>query len=406
MFGTSAGFVSPLPTKSYFDSSYAISLSKSRCIYLQTTKRTTRLYIRPSCVAAGVTGEGDRWWSSSSASSSAPGSSGGSDDDENVTWETICGCPTALPVSGAPEGVVHLLGGLGACAAPERFYNRLVAGVASTANVAVVCVPLPAVPGLDHENISRNARARIDAVLSEIRIRYGPRLQSVAMGHSLGSRLQTIHASRARSLDDVGVVLLSFSNGDARAAVAGADGLREALSGGAASMVGDALQRAAENVRGSIGETLRAEAAKAAAKVEQASARAKDALENMEFIPDKRELLKWVGDGYDVKRTLVIRYDRDSLDNSEELVKAIRERNGEKAVVTRLLQGTHVTPFTLKMGEVMMSTGIEMVDQGLKSLRREVDSEIDQTVNTVGAFVKLIIAEANAASSPQLNASD
>ncbi len=396
----SATFVTASPTGSFLDVRRDVRLGSARRAAYQAKRRQPRV-LTPCCVAAGVAGDAERPpWASSTAS---PGPGG--DNDDGVVWETICGCPTALPAAGSPQGVVHLLGGLGACAAPEKFYRRLVCGVAATAQVAVVCVPMPAVPGLDHGAVARSARARIDAALSEIRLRYGPRFHSVAMGHSLGARLQTIHAAR-HSLDDVGVVLLSFANGDASAAVVGADSLRGVLSGGAAGMVGDVLQRAAENVGGPIGETLRAEAARAAANVEKASASAADALGNMEFTPNRADLLRAVSEGYEVKRTLVVRYDRDSLDNSDALVEAIRRRNGEKAVVLRLMQGTHVTPFTLKFGEVLRSTGFDVLDEGLQSLRRGADSEIDQTVNTVSAFVKLVMDEANTRSNPQLNSSD
>eukprot|EP00171_Calliarthron_tuberculosum_P015461 IDg15461t1 len=187
-------------------------------------------------VAAGYSGRAQE-----PPSAAAAGSGGNSPDD--VAWETIDGCPTALPTGRAPTGIVHMIGGLGACAAPERFYSRLVRGVCKKADVAVICVPLPAVPGLNHSAIAKQARIRAQRVLRILRDQYGSTLRSAAMGHSLGARLQVVSACEG-DIADAGIVLMSFANAEGRAAVAGADAVRDALQGGAATAAGDALRRA------------------------------------------------------------------------------------------------------------------------------------------------------------------
>jgi len=194
----------------------------------------------------------------------------------------------------------------------------------------------------------------------------------------------------------VGAVLLSFANGEASAAVAGAQTLRNAISGGAASAVGDALQRAAERVGGSVGMNLRQEAARAAAKIEEAGTRAMDALDNMEFIPVAKVLVENVRDGYNVPRTLFVRFSRDTIDNSRDgVIEAMKSRIGDRGVIVRELEGTHVTPMTPKFGSEINSTGNMNIDRGLENLRDESEKNMEDTVATVAAFVKIICQTAD-----------
>jgi len=355
----------------------------------------------PACVAASGAWEAPNEYDASAGATASPG---GSDGGGGVVWETILGCPTALPPSGTPVGVVYFIGGLGACSAPERFYARLLEGICIEAGVAIVCVPLPAVPGFDHAALSVRATKTFSPVLGELQARYGQYFPVVSAGHSLGARLQVIQncgmsSETAEISNVVGAVLLSFANGEASAAVAGAQTLRNAISGGAASAVGDALQRAAERVGGSVGMNLRQEAARAAAKIEEAGTRAMDALDNMEFIPVAKVLVENVRDGYNVPRTLFVRFSRDTIDNSRDgVIEAMKSRIGDRGVIVRELEGTHVTPMTPKFGSEINSTGNMNIDRGLENLRDESEKNMEDTVATVAAFVKIICQTADLSS--------
>lgn len=368
-----------------------------------TRKRTavpSRGRVFPACVAASGAWEARNECdtrASGAASSSAPG---GSDGSGKVIWETIFGCPTALPTSGTPIGVVHFIGGLGACSAPERFYARLLEGICIEAGVAIVCVPLPAVPGFDHAALAVRAAKAFSPVLTELQARYGQYLPVISSGHSLGARLQIIQHSDAITVQEhpnvAGAVLLSFANGEASAAVAGAQTLRNVISSGAASVVGDALQRAAERVGGSVGVNLREEAARAAAKIEEAGTRAMDALDNMEFVPVAKVLVDNVRESYSIPRTLFVRFSRDTIDNSRDgVIEAMKSRIGERGIIVRELNGTHVTPMTPKFGSDMNATGNISIDKGLENLRDASDKDIQDTIATVAAFVKIICEKAN-----------
>lgn len=300
-------------------------------------------------------------------------SGGGADGESDVVWETICGCPTALPATGIPSGIVTFLGGLGACSAPDRFYRRLIEGVCNTASVAIACVPMPPVPGLDHMGASRRARAQADAAVSDLRARFGASLRVVGAGHSLGARLQAVAASYGLGRDDA-LVLLSFANG---AAGPGSFVDMENIAARARSVAGDALRRAADALGGEIGDSLR----RGASEAETGESK---------FSPGADELIDQVARQWPVPRTLVLGFERDSIDNSETLVKAVRRARNDRALVVRTLPGTHVTPMTPPFGSEAQSTGFEAFDSALRVARDAAETDIESCIATVSAFVQIV----------------
>ena len=99
-----------------------------------------------------------------------------------------------------PWGVVHFVGGAVLGAFPQVAYGELLQRLAAATRVAVVATPYEL--GLDHTKLARATGAAFDAALDEMSGRRGwpppprdgdddglPRLQCVALGHSLGGKL-------------------------------------------------------------------------------------------------------------------------------------------------------------------------------------------------------------------------
>lgn len=61
-------------------------------------------------------------------------------------WPTL----TKLIATYRAVGLVHLIGGLGECAAPGRFYKILARYVCKQTDIAVVFIQITALPGINH----------------------------------------------------------------------------------------------------------------------------------------------------------------------------------------------------------------------------------------------------------------
>lgn len=403
----------------------------------------------PACVAAGyprrensearqrdadASGVDSCWdtdaWDTGTASSTPPtGEPGGSSE---VVWETVADCQVALPSTNPPIAILHLLGGFGTGGLPSTFYRRLASEIASLASVAVVCAPLPLIPGRDHARAAADAGDKIGDVVGRLRARFGF-LHTIAAGHSLGARLQTVRScSRSNSLVDAGAVLLSFNNYSAEKAMGGIGGGMgrsdfggvdaqkvAAAAAGVASRLGEALGGVGDVVRDlgaeygdasrpgepvgadeRTGQRLRdAERVVRGAerRVREAAAAgvlfAESVQEDGEFNPSPAQLLQDVRERYAVECTLVVSFDRDELDCSEEVADAIRDKFGAAGVMRRKLAGTHVTPLTPMIGDEMQSTGNETLDDAIGGAAGRARGEFDALVNTVAAFVRFVLEE-------------
>jgi Protein of unknown function (DUF1350) len=333
-------------------------------------------------------------------------------------WESLAGCDIVLPslpsVSARPRAVVHFVGGLGAGAAPRALYGSFLEELARRGNVAVVATPVRA--GFDHTRLASAIAAQSADAISILRARWqlptGPSFIPVfGVGHSLGAKLHLLASADDETRITLGPrvanILIAFNNYTAARSIPMWDAVRAAAT--AAPTAGDSASSSSQNstLADLISRATSAASAaaspemlavlgldpSAAAWIAAATAAATDmagGIVSGDFTPTPTDVLRIVGDSYSVASNLVIAYNRDTIDSSDELVPLLRDRFGGRGVVVRRLDGTHVTPNTPSfVSGQFAATGFGAVDE---SVRRQADSaiaELDETVTCIVAFLLL-----------------
>lgn len=268
----------------------------------------------------------------------------GGDSPNARRWEDLAGSRVILPSTSIPWGVAHFLGGAVLGQFPELCYDALLRPLADRAGIAVVCTPYEL--AYDHYNLARAARAAFEAALAAGAERYGwslERMPRLALGHSLGAKLQVMLRCNAEGAGEepappaLAVGLLAFNNFGIEDQVRLLrETLRAVQNGGVAGPPGSPGSAADR-----LWETLLEPVIGRAAKLTGVGVR-----------PDPEDLLQLVRGKYDgAGRTRVFRFDGDALDCSEELLEALVER-GATGVDNAVLRGGHLTPVLVSMDAV------------------------------------------------------
>ena len=270
-----------------------------------------------------------------------------------------------------PAGVIHFLGGAFVGAAPHITYRYLLESL-NAAGFIIVATPYRL--DMDYLRSCDGILAKFDAVAVDLAGEYGP-LPVIGLGHSCGALLQTLITSLFPEAPRAINILISFNNKPVSAAIPAFDEIVIPLS---EQIMGESersanLREAVGNVRTSIDKAIDA----------FANSQLAPAFLSNELIPLFRQvveigdqvppLLKIIAQGqrefepspadtkevcrrmYRARRTLLIKFENDSLDESEEILKVLKEANTimrmkrpmvEMEVDLRVMTGTHVTPLT------------------------------------------------------------
>ena len=189
-----------------------------------------------------------------------------------------------------PIGQVDFIGGSYLAATPQVSYRRLLEDLGK-AGLAVNAWAY--VPGFDHQSQAREAWAAFRTARRELEQRHGSLPTPLRLGHSLGCKLHLLAPDGGRN--SRGLVALSFNNFQAEQSIP---------------------------LLGEIAPRLGVET---------------------EFSPGPAETLRLISRHYQPERNLVVRFGRDELDQSDDLVDALNQR---EANATELLHlpGDHLTP--------------------------------------------------------------
>ena len=270
-----------------------------------------------------------------------------------------------------PAGVIHFLGGAFVGAAPHITYRYLLESL-NAAGFIIVATPYRL--DMDYLRSCDGILSKFDAVAVDLAGEYGP-LPVIGLGHSCGALLQTLITSLFPEAPRAINILISFNNKPVSAAIPAFDEIVIPLS---EQIMGESersanLREAVGNVRTSIDKAIDA----------FANSQLAPAFLSNELIPLFRQvveigdqvppLLKIIAQGqrefepspadtkevcrrmYRARRTLLIKFENDSLDESEEILKVLKEANTimrmkrpmvEMEVDLRVMTGTHVTPLT------------------------------------------------------------
>ena len=189
-----------------------------------------------------------------------------------------------------PQALVEFIGGSYLAATPQVSYRRLLEDLAQL-NLAVHAWAY--VPGFDHQSQARQAWSELREARRRLVERSGSLPPSLRLGHSLGCKLLLLAPDGGRSSKSL--VALSFNNFAADRSI---------------PLLGELAPRLGVET---------------------------------EFSPSPRETLRLIGRHYLQPRNLVVRFGRDDLDQSDDLIGALRQRPEDDSEFLQL-PGDHLTP--------------------------------------------------------------
>ncbi len=189
-----------------------------------------------------------------------------------------------------PQALVEFIGGSYLAATPQLSYRRLLEDLAQL-NIAVHAWAY--VPGFDHQALAREAWSELREARRRLIERSGSLPPSLRLGHSLGCKLLLLAPDGGRGSNSL--VALSFNNFAADRSI---------------PLLGDLAPRLGVET---------------------------------EFSPSPAETLRLISRHYLQPRNLVVRFGRDELDQSDDLIAALRQRSEDASEVLHL-PGDHLTP--------------------------------------------------------------
>ncbi|CAM9434525.1 unnamed protein product [Chrysoparadoxa australica] len=326
-------------------------------------------------------------------------------------WESIGGNFVLKPPEGVEvRAVIHFLGGALVGAAPHLTYNYLLSGVAEMGFV-VVATPYPM--SFDYLEICDGILERFESAALPLAEEYGA-LPVVGVGHSCGALLQLLITCLFPDTPRAANCLISFNNKPVQDAVPLFEELvlplatRLLAEHSAGSMLSDTLYTLRQTAQNLAEDAVRLPVVPKVVETEllpltlQALKMADQlpplfravAEGTKEFVPSPEETDEVVRKMYRARRTLVVEFETDSIDESPR----IKEVIGEGKTLLRMrrpmidmglryevITGTHVTPLTQN---IFLKTPLDRVDP-LLPVREGIKGELLKTVGD--AFLKPLL---------------
>ncbi len=209
-----------------------------------------------------------------------------------TNWEEVAGNSVLLPSQ--PKGLIHFLGGAFVATAPQVTYSWLLESLAEE-GYAVIATPF--LNDLNHSAIAQRTLNRFETAYQRLGLfqRYLP---IYGLGHSMGCKLHLLINS-LYEVKRAGNLLISYNNYPARQAVPLVEQLNNLI----------AL--------------------------------------DLEFTPSPERTLDIVKKDYGKTRTLLVRFQDDTIDQTEDL-KPVLEASSPNLVSYLQLSGNHLTPVNPK----------------------------------------------------------
>ncbi|MDP5018266.1 MAG: DUF1350 family protein [Dolichospermum sp.] len=207
-----------------------------------------------------------------------------------MNWKEIRGNWVLVPRN--PIGIIHFLGGAFVATLPHLTYRWLLEHLADQ---GYVIIATPFVNTLDHVAIAKSVLLKFERTLEklqdsgELRKLYLP---TYGVGHSMGCKLHLLIGSLFL-VQRAGNILISFNNFTANEAIPLVEQLNSTL--------------------------------------------------DIEFTPTPAQTNQIVQENYQIRRNLLIKFNKDTLDQSANLTTILQQLFPEM-VTTQTLSGTHTTP--------------------------------------------------------------
>mmetsp|Transcript_67566 Transcript_67566/g.186705 ORF Transcript_67566/g.186705 Transcript_67566/m.186705 type:complete len:240 (-) Transcript_67566:494-1213(-) len=237
------------------------------------------------------------------------------------------------------------------------------------------------------------------------------------MGHSCGALLQVFITCLFPDTPRAANVLISFNNKPAKEAIPGFDELVVPLSNAVMgnSTEGQQLRRSVGMLRQLTDDVAAAAAASPAAPGIAAEFLLPSFRQGLEIVDQVPELLQAIASGtkeffptpddtrescrrmYRARRTLLVKFENDAIDESDELERVLQEAKGimrlkrpmiDFDIRLKTITGTHITPLTQ---DIFVDTPLDSLDPllPLRSAARE------NFLNTVGSVKSEIVSWLN-----------
>ncbi|WP_338442075.1 DUF1350 family protein [Synechococcus elongatus IITB4] len=242
-------------------------------------------------------------------------------------WQTIYDNAVLLPES--PKAIVHFLGGAFIAAAPQVTYRRLLEGLGDC-GFAVIATPF--INTFDHttlaDEVDRSYRLAYQRLLALNLL--SSDLPVFGVGHSMGSKLHLLMGC-AQTSDRRGNILLAFNNYSARRSIPLLGQLAPALD------------------------------------------------VTVEFSPSPARTLRLIRDRYSVAHNLLVKFRNDEIDQTRDLIGALRDRFPETSEWLRL-SGNHLTP----VGQTLpQQTGLTWLDNVSQFASRELGRDLEVVTTAI-----------------------
>ena len=313
-----------------------------------------------------------------------------------------------------PVGVIHFLGGAFVGAAPHITYRYLLEAL-NTAGYIIVATPYRL--DMDYLRSCDEILAKFDKVAVDLASQFGP-LPVIGLGHSCGALLQTLITCLFPNAPRAINILISFNNKPVSAAIPGFKDvvvpLSEQIMGNGKRIV--SIRKNIVDARITFDKAVDAFAQSPIAPTFFGSEVVPFFRQLVETADQVPPLLSIIAKGqrefeptpfdtkevcrrmYRARRTLLIKFENDELDESEEILKVLREANTimrmkrpmvEMEVDLRVMTGTHVSPLTQNIvfdtpkNVPILQPLLDINDALTSSLRDEVRTNFLKTVNEV-----------------------
>ncbi|AFZ45668.1 protein of unknown function DUF1350 [Halothece sp. PCC 7418] len=223
-----------------------------------------------------------------------------------TNWEEVAGNSVLLPPQ--PKGLIHFLGGAFVATVPQVTYSWLLESLAEE-GYGVIATPF--LNDLNHSAIAQRALNRFETAYQRLGLfqRYLP---IYGIGHSMGCKLHLLINS-LYEVKRAGNLLISYNNYPAREAVPFVEQLNHL------------------------------------------------AAFDLEFTPSPERTFDIVQNNYQKTRTLLVRFQNDTIDQTEDL-KPILEQRFPSLVSYLQLSGNHLTPVNPKEWNWNPGTNFSPID--------------------------------------------
>ena len=221
-----------------------------------------------------------------------------------------------------PIGLIEIIGGSYISIKPDVIYKRLISKFLQR-NFAIHSWSY--IPSFDHQIQANQAWKQFHLSRKILQKRIGSAFEPIKLGHSLGCKLHLLAPDGGRNCD--GLVAISFNNFKANKSI-------------------PLLRKMSQKLNFQT-----------------------------EFSPSPAETLNLVREHYEQINNLLIKFQNDSLDQNDLLLKTLKERPIDKSKIVQM-DGNHLTPISAGLREKLLKSNFQ------SSLKYEnIDLIVDQVTH-------------------------